>query len=142
MLSKKTKYAINALVFLAKQEPKKPILIETIAKTEHIPKKFLENILLELNRAGIVASKKGKGGGYYLRKTPENIHMAELMRLFDGPIALLPCVSYVHYERCEECVDEVTCGIRKVFLEIRNKTVELLKQATLQVIIKQELHIS
>lgn len=138
MISKKTKYAINALVYLAKHEDEGPILIETIAKSEHIPKKFLENILLNLKRAGILASKKGKGGGYYLLKTPEKINMAEVMRLFDGPIALLPCVSYTYYERCEECRDEETCGIRDVFFDVRNKTVALLKDTTLQKIIKRE----
>jgi Rrf2 family protein len=138
MISKRTKYAINALVHLAKRKEEGPILISEIAKLENIPQKFLEAILLDLKRAAILASKKGRGGGYYLLKSPDEVNMAEIMRLFDGPIALLPCVTYMYYERCEECKDEATCGIRDVFLEVRNKTVEMLKKATLSEIIRRE----
>lgn len=138
MISKKTKYAINALVHLAKRKDEGPILISDIAEAEHIPQKFLESILLDLKKAAILASKKGKGGGYYLLKDPKEVNLADVMRLFDGPIALLPCVSYLYYERCEECKDEETCGQRDVFLEVRNKTVQLLKKATLTEIIRRE----
>jgi Rrf2 family protein len=138
MISKKTKYAINALVYLAKVKDQGPILISQIAKSENIPRKFLENILLDLRNAGILNSKKGRGGGYYLRKSPDEVAIAEVMRLFDGPIALLPCVTYRYYERCEECKDENTCGIRDVFLEVRNETVRMLKNATLDEIILRE----
>ncbi|MFN2261581.1 MAG: Rrf2 family transcriptional regulator, partial [Psychroflexus sp.] len=115
-----------------------PIVISEIAEAENIPRKFLEAILLNLKKSGILASKKGKGGGYYLLQSPEEINLADVMRLFDGPIAFLPCVTYKYYERCEECKDEETCGIRDVFFEVRNKTVELLKAASLQEIIKRE----
>lgn len=142
MLSKKTKYAINALVYLAKESGKGPILISQVAENENIPQKFLESILLDLKNAGILSSKKGKGGGYYLHKKPNEVNIAEVMRLFDGPIALLPCVTYKYYERCEECKDEETCGIRDVFLEVRNKTVELLKKATLSSIMRREKKLS
>ncbi|WP_127845460.1 RrF2 family transcriptional regulator [Psychroflexus aestuariivivens] len=138
MISKKTKYAINALVHLAKKENEGPIVISEIAEAENIPRKFLEAILLNLKKAGVLASKKGKGGGYYLLQSPEEINLADVMRLFDGPIAFLPCVTYKYYERCEECKDEETCGIRDVFFEVRNKTVELLKAASLSEIIKRE----
>lgn len=138
MISKKTKYAINALVHLAKQWEQGPILISEIASAENIPQKFLEAILLDLKKAGILASKKGRGGGYYLLRKPTEVSMAEVMRLFDGPIALLPCTTYRYYERCEECKDEVTCGIRSVFSELRNTTVKLLKGATLAEIVKRE----
>lgn len=138
MISKKTKYAINALVHLAKRKNDGPILISEIAEKGNIPQKFLEAILLHLKRAGVLASKRGKGGGYYLLKSPDEVNMAEIMRLFDGPIALLPCVTFKYYERCEECKDEEVCGIRDVFLEIRNKTVDLLKDATLSEIIAHE----
>ncbi len=137
MISKKTKYAINALVHLAKRKDEGPILISQIAEQENIPRKFLESILLDLKNAGILASKKGKGGGYYLLKPIEEVNMADVMRLFDGPIALLPCVTHKYYERCEECKDEETCGIRLTFLEVRNQTVELLKKATLKEIIRR-----
>ncbi len=138
MLSKRAKYAINALVYLAKQERHQPILISTIAKEEHIPKKFLEAILLELKKDGILNSKKGKGGGYYLLKEPEEVTLADVMRLFDGAIAFLPCVTYQYYERCEECVDEETCGIRDVFQDVRDESVRILKASTLANIIQRE----
>lgn len=137
MISKKTKYAINALVYLAKRKDQGPILISEIAEQEHIPQKFLEAILLDLKKDGILASKKGKGGGYFLLKSPNDVNMADVMRLFDGPIALLPCVTHKYYQKCEECKDEASCGIRSVFLEVRNQTVELLKKATLSEIIKR-----
>ncbi len=138
MLSKKAKYAINALVYLVKNSEDAPIAIGQIAKDQNIPHKFLEAILLELKKADILVSKKGKYGGYSLNKAPEKVHMAEVMRLFDGAVALLPCVTYKYYERCEECTDEETCGIREVFLEIRNETVKRLKGATLASIVKTE----
>lgn len=138
MISKKAKYAINALVHLAKKHNQGPILISEIAEQERIPQKFLEAILLELKKDAIVSSKKGKGGGYYLLKSPADVNMADVIRLIDGPIALLPCVSYKFYERCEECKDEQTCGIRDMFLEVRLQTVALLKEATLEKIIERE----
>ena len=138
MLSKKTKYAINALVYLARESKDgEPVQISRIAENENIPRKFLEAILLELRHAGMLNSRKGKTGGYYLQLSPEQINIADVMRLFDGPIALLPCVAYKYYERCEECIDEETCGIRAVFSEVRSKTVQMLKSATLAGIIKR-----
>src|ERR1700754_1713591 len=138
MLSRKTKYAINALVYLAREgKDSDPIQISRIAESEHIPRKFLEAILLDLKHAGMLNSRKGKTGGYYLQLSPEQINIADVMRLFDGPIALLPCVAYKYYERCEECIDEETCGIRSVFSDVRSETVRALKQATLAEIIKR-----
>lgn len=141
MLSKKAKYAINALVFLARHTGEGPTPIGQIAEKQNIPRKFLEAILLDLKNAGILQSKKGKYGGYILNRPPEKIQMAEVMRLFDGAIALLPCVTYRFYERCEECRDEETCGIREVFMEIRNETVRRLKEATLAAIITREVRL-
>jgi Rrf2 family protein len=138
MLSRKTKYAINALVYLAREgKDGEPIQISRIAESENIPRKFLEAILLELRHAGMLNSRKGKIGGYYLQQSPEEINIADVMRLFDGPIALLPCVAYKYYERCEECVDEETCGIRSVFSDVRSETVKALKKATLAEIMKR-----
>ena len=132
MISKKTKYAINALVYLAKENKGiEPIQISKIAESENIPRKFLEAILLVLKNAGMLSSRKGKTGGYFLHKSPDEINIAEVMRLFDGPIALLPCVTHTYYERCEECKDEATCGIRSIFADVRNETVNMLKNATL-----------
>lgn len=137
MISKRTKYALNALVYLANQPAEKAIPINEIADSEKISRKFLEAILLELRRGGMVYSKKGKEGGYFLAKSAEEVNVAEVMRLFDGPIALLPCVSYKYYQRCEECRDEATCGIRKIFAELRAQTVNTLKNATLAEIVKR-----
>jgi Rrf2 family protein len=139
MLSKKAKYAIVALVHLAKKDTRSPVVIKDIAEAERIPQKFLEAILLELKNAGVLSSRKGKGGGYYLHKSPQEINLADVMRIYDGPIALLPCVTHTYYERCEECKDEATCGIRDVFLELRTVTVEILKNATLANIMNREM---
>jgi Rrf2 family protein len=138
VLSKKTKYAINALVFIAKNKDEQPISVSRISEEQNISQKFLESILTELRNARILNSKKGNYGGYSLNGAPEEIHMAKVMRLFDGAIALLPCVTYEFYERCEECTDEETCGIRQIAMEIRNETVKRLKAATLADIIKRE----
>ena len=141
MLSKKAKYALNALVYLARNYEKGPILISEISEEEHIPKKFLESILLDLRNAGILSSKKGRGGGYYLLKPPEEVNMADVIRMFDGALALLPCVTYKYYERCEECKDEETCGIRRVIQEVRDQTVNILKNNSLADIIRREQEI-
>lgn len=138
MLSKKAKYAINALVYIAKNNNGQAISVSKISENQNIPLKFLESILNELKNARILNSKKGKFGGYLLNGSPDEIHMAKVLRLFDGAIALLPCVTYEFYERCEECIDEETCGIRQIAMEIRNDTVKRLKAATLTEIIKRE----
>ncbi|HLP52963.1 MAG TPA: Rrf2 family transcriptional regulator [Chitinophagales bacterium] len=138
MITKKSKYAIKALIYLAKRKPQEPVLIEDISTDEHIPKKFLEAILLDLRKAGYLGSKKGKGGGYYLLKPADQINMAEIMRLFDGAIALVPCVAHKYYEACEECVDEITCPIREVFRVIREQTVATLKDNTFALLLDKE----
>ncbi|MEQ9262543.1 MAG: Rrf2 family transcriptional regulator [Owenweeksia sp.] len=141
MLSKKSKYAINALVYLARkyqQDPKKKIQIQEVSENQNIPKKFLEAILLTLKNQGILGSKMGRGGGYYLRKEPGEVNLAEVYRIFDGAIGLLPCVTYQYYEKCEECIDEDICGIREAMQEVRNQTVDILKSKTLQTIIEHE----
>ncbi len=141
MLSKKSKYAINALVYLARKyqrDPKEKIQISEISEKQNIPKKFLETILLSLKNNGILGSKMGRGGGYYLRKQPEEVNLAEVHRIFDGAIGLLPCVTYQYYEKCEECRDEDVCGIRAAVMEVRNQTVSILKSKNLQTIIEHE----
>ena len=141
MLSKKAKYAINALVSIASNQQDGPQLISDIAQEANVPKKFLETILLDLKKAGILASKRGKGGGYYLLRHPKDINMAEVMHIMDGPIALLPCVSEKFYEKCAECKDEATCGIRHYFHEVRNKSYAVLSKATLKKIVDREASI-
>jgi Rrf2 family protein len=138
MLSKKAQYSILALVRLAKQYKAGPLLIGDISRTELIPKKFLEAILLELKQTGILASKKGKGGGYFLIRDPHEINMADIIRHFDGAIALIPCATYKYYQPCQHCKDELTCGIRSVIKDIRDETVNLLKNITLADILRRE----
>lgn len=130
-----------ALVHLAKKTDTEPKAIKEIAEAENISQKFLEAILLDLKKAGILSSKKGRSGGYYLLKAPRDIALVEVMRLFDGPIALLPCVTYTYYERCEECIDEDTCGIRDAFFTLRNMTVDFLKNTTVETIMIRESHL-
>jgi Rrf2 family protein len=138
MLSKKCKYAIHALVYLAERFQQGPVHIQEIAEAQHIPKKFLEAILLELRNAKILHSKKGKGGGYYLYKKPQDVNLIEIIRLMDGAIAMLPCVSLNYYEPCEECIDEKTCGIRFAFLGVRDETLRILSESTLDQIVKRQ----
>ena len=114
MLSKKTKYGIKALTFLAKQEDRTPIQIAAISKSENISLKFLESILLTLRKNGILGSKKGKGGGYYLLKDPKEIPMTSIMRILEGPISMVPCVSLNFYEKCDDCPDENECALPTV----------------------------
>jgi len=139
MLQKKTKYAIKALLILAKGfHEKKPIRISAIAESENIPRKFLEAILLELQKEEMVGSKMGPSGGYYLKKHPEEIMLSTVIRSTGGPIALLPCVSLNFYERCKECVDEEVCGLRDVVLEVREASIKILSKTSLADIIKRE----
>ena len=138
MLSKKTRYAIKALVVMGKNFGKKPMAISQIAAEEHIPKKFLEQILLDLRNAGLLCSKKGAGGGYSLIKDPKEIVLAQVLRITGGPIALLPCVSLNFYQRCEECLDEGTCGVRDVFVDVRNASLKILTETTIADVIDRE----
>ncbi len=120
------------------EDPSIKVQVSEISAKKNIPKKFLENILLNLKNNGILGSKMGRGGGYYLRKPPWEVNLAEVYRIFDGAIGLLPCVTYNYYEKCEECEDEETCGIRKAILDVRNSTVEILKKNTLEQIVLLE----
>jgi Rrf2 family protein len=134
MLSKKTRYAFRALSFLAENYGKGPILISQISNEKKIPLKFLENILNELKKAELLESKKGKGGGYFLKVSPRKINLARVIRIINGPIALLPCVSLNFYEKCEDC-DEKVCGIRRVMTITRDATLKILEKKTLHDII-------
>ncbi|NII27226.1 Rrf2 family transcriptional regulator [Pseudoflavitalea sp. X16] len=129
MLSKKAQYAFKALMYMAEKKDNQPVLIAEIAKKKKIPLKFLENILLELKKAGILESKKGKGGGYFFKVPPKEVPMAKIMRLIDGPIAMLPCVSLYFYERCKNC-DEKHCGLHETMIQVRDATLKLLEKKT------------
>jgi Rrf2 family protein len=139
MLQKKTKYAIKALVTLARHyKDQKPLRISQIAETDHIPRKFLEAILVELRDQGIVNSKMGPSGGYILTKHPEEIMLSNIIRSTGGPIALLPCVSLNFYESCHECPDESTCALRDVVLKVREASIKILSKTSLADLIKRE----
>lgn len=135
MLSKKTKYGLKALSFLAKQKTNNPISIQEIANQENISQKFLESILLTLRRTGYLGSKKGKGGGYYLIKDPSEIPMTTVMRVLEGPIAMVSCVSLNFYERCEDCPDEQACSVHKLMLKVRDSALDVYRNTTLADII-------
>jgi Rrf2 family protein len=138
ILSKKTRYAIVALTRLAREYGRGPIQIKEIAESEKIPQSFLENILLELRKMGILGSKLGKSGGYYLLKKPEEVNLAEIVRHFEGTIALMYCVSERAYQPCEFCKDESICEIRKVFKEVRDTTYDILNRTTLKALTRSQ----
>tara|TARA_R110002073_G_scaffold57778_4_gene146781 strand:+ start:213370 stop:213780 length:411 start_codon:yes stop_codon:yes gene_type:complete len=131
MLSKKTKYGLKALTYLARQDSKSPVQIEVISESENISRKFLESILLTLKKNGFLGSKKGKGGGYYLLKDPNDIKMTTVMRILEGPIAMVPCVSLNFYEKCDDCPDEKACSVHKLMIKVRDNTLEIFRNTTL-----------
>jgi Rrf2 family protein len=131
MLSKKTKYGIKALTFLAKQEDRTPVAIAVISKSENISLKFLESILLTLRKNGILGSKKGKGGGYYLLKEPNEIQMTSIMRVLEGPIAMVPCVSLNFYEKCDDCPDENICTVHNLMIQVRDSSLQIFRNTSL-----------
>jgi Rrf2 family protein len=131
MLSMKSQYAFKALTLLAEKFNKGPILISDIAQKKKIPLKFLESILLELKKADILDSKKGKGGGYFLKQSPEKVKVATVIRLINGPIAMLPCVSLYFYERCKNC-NEKHCGLHDMMIEVRDATLNIVENRTLK----------
>jgi Rrf2 family protein len=137
MLSRKSKYALKALLVLTEEYGKDALLIADIAEREKIPKRFLELILLELKNHGILRSKKGKGGGYALNKPPSAISVGQVLRMLEGTLAPLPCVSKTSYERCEECKDERTCGIRILMKDVRDTTAGILDSTTLADVAKR-----
>ena len=138
MLSKKTKYAIKALIVLGKNSDKPHMQIAQIAEQESIPRKFLESILLELRNAGILRSIKGAGGGYILNKSPKEILLSTILRLTDGPIAMVPCASVNFYHKCDECQDEQTCSIRDAFITIREASVKIMSETSIADMIARE----
>jgi Rrf2 family protein len=129
MLSKKAQYAMQALMYMAEKPANEPTLIAEIAKKRRIPLKFLENILLQLKNEGVLESKKGKGGGYFFKLPPRDVPLARIIRIIDGPIAMLPCVSLYFYERCKNC-DEKSCGLHDTMVQVRDATLKLLERKT------------
>ncbi len=115
---------------LAKHDRSSPLTTQDISESENISYKFLESILIGLRKAGYLGSKKGKGGGYYLLEAPENIKLTDIMRLLEGPIALLPCVSLNYYEACDDCPSEEECSIHRLMIKVRDSTLEIFRNHT------------
>ena len=137
MLSKKTKYGLQALQILGADHGQGPMLISDLAERGRIPKKFLEYILLQLKNAGLLQSRKGKGGGYELAKPPAEISIGQVVRILEGPLAPVPCVSVMAYRRCTECDDEASCGIRLVMKDVRDAIADILDNTSLQEMLKR-----
>src|SRR5690606_12257168 len=139
MISQKAKYALRALIFLARaEEPDEALLISDIAEQQRIPKRFLEQILLDLKHHGLVMSRRGKLGGYLLLRKPSEITFGEVLRMIDGPIAPLPCLSRMAYRPCEDCHSEETCEVRQVFARVAEATRKVLDGTTLADCIQAE----
>ena len=134
MLSKKSKYAVKALLALAEHEGDEPVRIADLAAQEQIPKKFLESILLSLRNHGLLQSRKGQRGGYLLARHPKDIYVGQVVRLFDGPLAPVPCASQTAYVKCDDCQDEATCGVRLVMRDVRDATARILDNTSLAVL--------
>jgi Rrf2 family protein len=131
-LSRKARHALRALYALAAHGDRGHVLIADLAEQEKLPRKFLEAILLELKNGGILQSKKGKGGGYALARPPERILIGEVIRIIDGPLAPIPCVSEKAYVRCAECADEESCGTRLVMKKVRDAIADIVDHTTLR----------
>ena len=131
MLSRKTKYGLKALTYLARRDSDVPTQIVVISEAENISQKFLESILLILRKAKILESKKGKGGGYFLAKAPEDISIASVYRVLEGPIAMVPCVSLNFYEKCDDCPDEEACSVHNLMVQVRDTNLKIFENTTL-----------
>lgn len=131
MLSMKAKYALKALIVMANNE-EALLQIKTISEKENIPHKFLETIMQELKNSGVVNSKRGIFGGYYLSQPPEKISIGNVIRTIDGPLAPIRCASVTAYEKCEDCRDETNCAIKKLMIKVRNSMADILDRCTLR----------
>ncbi|MGZ5862621.1 MAG: RrF2 family transcriptional regulator [Methyloceanibacter sp.] len=129
MISQKARYALRALVALARADDS--MMIAEIADQQHIPRKFLEQILLDLKHHGIVASRRGRLGGYGLLMPPDQITFGRVLRIVDGPIAPLPCLSRIAYRRCADCQTETACEIRRVFAKVADSARDVLDRTTI-----------
>ena len=131
MISKKTKYGLKALTYIARNADQM-VPIAVIAESENIPHKFLESILLLLRKSGFLGSKKGKGGGYYLLKEASDVYMTDVMRILEGPIAPIACVSLNYYEKCDDCNDEATCSLNRLMIKVRDANLYVFRNTTLE----------
>ena len=137
MLSKRSKYAIKALLALADHERGEPVRIADLAQEEQIPPKFLELILLGLKNQGILQSRKGKGGGYLLARDPGDIYLGQIVRMFDGPLAPVPCASQTAYVACADCPNEAVCGVHLAMKAVRDATAKVLDGTSIAALRRQ-----
>ena len=142
MLTQKTRYALRALLYLVEEGNGGAVQLQQIADTQKIPRKFLELIMLDLKSLGIVRSVRGPKGGYRLTKHPRSISFGQVVRGMEGPIALVPCASVNFYRRCGDCHDEATCAIRRLFVQVRDRSVDLLNSVSLEDGARWELRIA
>ena len=131
MLTQRSRYALRALIFIARSGGMMPVPISVIAADQKLPRKFLEIILLDLKHGGLVDSYRGKSGGYRLAKPASQISFGDIIRLIEGPLALVPCVSVTAYQRCADCFEESSCIIRKIMLTVRDNTAAILDHTSL-----------
>jgi Rrf2 family protein len=131
MLTRRSKYGLKALLALAEQPGRGPVPVSELAEQQQISRKFLEAILVDLKRHGLLESRKGKAGGYVLSRRPTDVTVGDVIRALEGPLALVPCVSQTAYRRCDECLDEDTCGVRWAMKEVRDATSRILDNMSL-----------
>lgn len=131
MLSQRTRYAIRALLHLADHYGEGPIQLPAIAESQNIPSKFLTVILSELKRAGFIDTLRGKEGGYWLARSPDEITYGDIVRATRGSLALVPCAARLAYAPCENCIDEAACRLRRVMLAVRDETANILDKLPL-----------
>lgn len=141
MLTRKAKYALIAMTYLASHKSDMPILIARLSKDTKVPRKFLEKILLDLKSHGLLRSQKGQGGGYFLGKSPEQISVGDVIRIMDGPLAPVSCVSQTAYAPCAECQDEATCGLRLVMKEARDAIAKVLDNTTVSDLVRRGVEV-
>jgi len=139
MLAQKTRYALRSLLYLAEDQGGSPVQLARIAETQRVPPKYLELIMLDLKRAGLVRSVRGPRGGYRLARAPDEISFGAIVRVMEGPIALVSCASENFYEPCGDCHDEATCAIRKAFAIVRDQTTTFLDGISLTEAAKWEI---
>ena len=132
MLTQKTRYALRALLYLIEEGHGGSVQLQRIAETQKIPRTYLELIMLDLKALGIVQSVRGPKGGYRLKRHPNGISFGEVVRGLEGPIALIPCASVNFYKRCGDCHDEATCAIRRLFIQVRDRSLDVLNSVSLE----------
>jgi Rrf2 family protein len=131
MIAQKTRYALRSLLFLAEEQGGAPVQLSRIAETQRVPPKYLELIMLDLKKAGLVKSARGPKGGYKLTRPAEQISFGEIVRSMEGPIALVSCASVNFYAPCGDCQDEATCAIRRAFAVLRDQSTAVLDSISL-----------